>query len=201
MPKSASPDGNPAASTPPLINPTMNNDNLNDTLLSGRTAALARCPDCLEVGGCRRGIPAMFRIEPEGPQVVPLCRTKFYDLTSPKPSNNHTPPVEAIDERQAGAKTGVRLVIGESLCRYLRSKTIRPAQNTQKKSRQRKQRQGDKSPQATSPGSHAGATIPGPETNNITPPILTAPPVSGNSSNLPPPPPPEGTSSQQEVQS
>jgi hypothetical protein len=142
---------------------------------------LARCPDCQSIGGCILGIRAAFEIPKSKCPATGVCRTKFYALTSPKPENNFHPPVDSYELKQPGAKTGDRIVVGASYCRFIRSHKTQPSGKYAKK----KSRTPRKRP--------AVDNLPKPGTI-ITPPPPADPPTPTATSavvnNAPPPPPP-----------
>jgi len=158
---------------------------------------LARCPDCQKNGGCILGIRAAFKIPKTRCPATGLPRTKIYEATSPKPENNFNPPVESYELKKEGAKTGHRIVLGRSYCRYIRSHKTQPNakfQNQLPKSlRKRTRKKGTvEAPAAAPPATGAAAAQPGAAEGPAVPPTSAEVPTApvGFTNNPPPPPPP-----------
>ena len=176
------------------------NRTLSNSNPSVAEPVLARCPDCREVGGCRLGIRAAFRIEKAGCTATGICRTTIYDATSPTKENQFNPPVQSYEIKKAKAKSGVRVVDGQSWCNWVRRQ--KPSPKASKNSRAKQQ----KTPR-TKTASKNPANVPAaadtalPASAETTPTISAAPPAPGNGPGLPPPPPPPPEeSSTQEAQ-
>jgi hypothetical protein len=169
-----------------------------NSMPAGDQPVPARCPDCQEMGGCRLGIRAAFRIPQDGCLATGISRTAIYYATSPTEENQFNPPVQSYEIRKAGAKSGVRVVDGRSWCNYVRSQP--PSPKVAKKSKAKRTKTPRTKTAPKNPANvPAAVTTAVPPSADTTPTISAAPPVPGNGpvSPPPPPPPPEESSTQE----
>jgi len=158
----------------------------------------ALCPDCREMGRCRLGIRAAFRIAKDGCPATGICRTTIYAATSPTEENQFEPPVKSFEIKKAGAKSGVRVVDGRSWCNYVRSQP--PSPKVAKKSKAKRTKTPRTKTAPKNPANvPAAVTTAVPPSADTTPTNSAASPVPGNGpfSPPPPPPPPEESSTQE----
>ena len=160
--------------------------------------ALAKCPDCLGFGGCLLGLPALFEMPEQKCSATGLWRTRLYKLTSPTEDNGFHPPVESFEERNEGARTGHRMILGASLCRHIRNHKTKPSsQNSAKK--KKKSRSANKNVASNKTPKPVTTPTPPPPADPPAPTATSA--VANNTPPPPPPPPPEDDNPSPEAQS